>query len=201
MGAVSPATNLSLDSHKEIMNEIVRPTIVAMAAEGRVFRGVLYVGLMLTAEGPKVLEYNARFGDPETQVIMARMRSDIVPILAGVANGQMPETKIEWAKEPAVCVVLASQGYPDAIETGKAVEGLADVKGERDTVVFHAATGLRNGRVVTVGGRVLGVTALGPSLDAAMQRAYGAVEKIRFEGMQFRRDIGLRALARIHGAS
>ncbi len=201
MGAVSPATNLSLDSHKEIMNEIVRPTIAGMAAEGRVFRGVLYVGLMLTAEGPKVLEYNARFGDPETQVIMARMRSDIVPILKGVAEGQLGETKIEWAKEPAVCIVLASQGYPDAIETGKVIEGLADVKGQRDTVVFHAATGLRDGRVVTVGGRVLGVTALGASLDAAMQRAYGAVEKIRFEGMQFRRDIGLRALARIHGTA
>jgi phosphoribosylamine---glycine ligase len=201
MGAVSPATNLSLDGHKEIMNEIVRPTIAAMAAEGRPFRGVLYAGLMLTSAGPKVLEYNARFGDPETQVIMARMRSDIVPILVGVANGQMPETKIEWAKEAAVCVVLASQGYPDAVQTGKTVDGLSGVKGDKETIVFHAATGLRDGRVVTVGGRVLGVTALGVTLDAAMQRAYGAVEKIHFEGMQYRTDIGLRALARIHGAS
>ena len=198
MGTVSPATNLSLDMHKQVMQEIVLPTISGLAAEGRRFQGVLFVGLMVTDAGPRVLEFNARFGDPETQVIMARMRSDIVPLLQQVAEGQLKDTKIEWAKEPAVCVVLTAKGYPDAIEIGQEIHGLGSLEGETDVVVYHAATGMKDGKVVTVGGRVLGVTALGANLDAAVTRAYEAVDRISFDGMQYRRDIGKRALARLH---
>ena len=198
MGTVSPATNLSLDVHKQIMQEIVLPTIAGLAAEGRKYQGVLFAGLMITESGPKVLEFNARFGDPETQVVMARMRSDIVPILQQVAAGQLKETKIDWAKEPAVCVVLASRGYPDTPETGKVVHGLDRVHEDTDVVVYHAATAKKDGQVVTVGGRVLGVTALGANLDAAVARAYEVVNKLSFDGMFFRKDIGQKALARLH---
>jgi phosphoribosylamine--glycine ligase len=201
MGAVSPATVLSVDGHKDIMSAIVRPTIAGMAADGRTYRGVLYAGIMMTAQGPKVLEFNARFGDPETQVIMARMRSDIVPLLVGVAKGQLKDTKIDWTKDAAVCVVLASKGYPEAVETGQTVNGLAALKGQQGVLVFHAATAQRDGQVVTVGGRVLGITALGPTLDHAIARAYAAVANVGFKGMQYRRDIGHRALARLHSAS
>ncbi len=198
MGTVSPATNLSLDVHKQIMQEIILPTIAGLASEGRRYQGVLYAGLMMTESGPKVLEFNARFGDPETQVIMARMRSDIVPILEQVAAGQLKDNKVEWAKEPAVCIVLAAKGYPDAPETGKVVKGLEALAGEHDVVVYHAATANRKGKVTTVGGRVLGVTALAANLDAAVARAYEAVAKISFDGMFYRKDIGQRALARLH---
>jgi len=198
MGAVSPATNLTVDIHKQIMHEIVLPTVAGMAAEGRRYQGVLYAGLMLTDDGPKVLEFNARFGDPETQVILTRMKSDLVPILQGVAEGNLPDTKIDWAKEPAVCIVLASEGYPDAPVTGRVVSGLDATKNLEGVVVFHAATAAKDGKVVTVGGRVLGVTAVGTNLDIAIQRAYEAAPKISFEGMHYRKDIGHKARARIH---
>ena len=198
MGTVSPSTSLSLDVHKRIMQEIILPTIGGLSAEGRKYQGVLYAGLMITDKGPRVLEFNARFGDPETQVIMARMRSDIVPILQGVADGQLKETKIDWAKEAAVCVVVTARGYPDAPETGHEIKGLDSFRGQNDVMVFHAATANRDGKIVTVGGRVLGVTALGANLDAAVQRAYEAVKKISFEGMHYRKDIGQKALARLH---
>jgi phosphoribosylamine--glycine ligase len=198
MGAVSPATNLSLDIHKQIMHDIVLPTIKGMADEGRRYQGVLYAGIMLTADGPKVLEFNVRFGDPETQVILARMHTDIVPVLKGVADGHLPDTKLDWVKDSAVCIVLASQGYPDAAVTGKAVAGLDGTQGLEDVVVFHAATASRDGKTVTVGGRVLGVTGLAPTLDAAIKRAYEAAAKISFEGMHYRKDIGQKALARLH---
>ena len=198
MGTVSPSTSLSLDMHKQIMQEIILPTIGGLSAEGRRYQGVLYAGLMVTEKGPRVLEFNARFGDPETQVIMARMRSDIVPILQGVAEGQLKETKIDWAKEAAVCVVVTARGYPDAPETGDPISGLEALQGLSDVMVFHAATARRDDKIVTVGGRVLGVTALGANLDAAVQRAYGAVKKVSFEGMHYRKDIGQKALARLH---
>ena len=200
MGTVSPTTNISLEGHKRIMNEIVLPTIAGLADEGRKFQGVLFAGLMITDAGPKVLEFNARFGDPETQVIMARMRSDIVPILQQCATGTLGDTRLEWAKEPAVCVVLASRGYPEAPETGKDVTGLETLKDWSDVVVYHAATKRQDGAVKTVGGRVLGVTALGANLESAIARAYEAIGKIQFDGMQYRRDIGARALARLHGS-
>jgi phosphoribosylamine--glycine ligase len=197
MGAVSPATTLSLDLHKQIMQEIVLPTIKGMADEGRRYQGVLYAGLMLTDKGPKVLEFNARFGDPEAQVILARMSSDIVPILLGVAEGHLPDTKIDWVKDSAVCLVLASAGYPDEPQTGKVVNGLESTKDMTDVVVFHAATALRDQKVVTVGGRVLGVTAVGASLGAAIKRVYEATQGISFDGMHYRKDIGQKALARL----
>jgi phosphoribosylamine--glycine ligase len=155
---------------------------------------------MLTDAGPKVLEFNARFGDPETQVIMARMRSDLVPILQQVADGTLPaDARIDWVKEPAVWVVVASKGYPDTPETGKLITGLDSLKEWSDVVVYHAATKRENGHLKTVGGRVLGVTALGANLESAIARAYEAVGRIQFEGMTYRRDIGARALARLHG--
>jgi phosphoribosylamine---glycine ligase len=199
MGTVSPSTSLTMDAHKQIMQEIILPTVKGLAEEGRKYQGVIYAGLMMTAEGPKVLEYNARFGDPETQVIVARMKSDIVPVLQGVAEGHLGDAKIEWAKEPAVCVVLCAKGYPEAPETGQEISGLEALEGDKDLVAFHAATGVRNGKVVTVGGRVLGVTALGVNLESAIERAYAAVRKVSFAGMHYRKDIGQRALARLHG--
>jgi phosphoribosylamine--glycine ligase len=198
MGTVSPSTILNVDVHKQIMQEIVLPTVGGLASEGRRYQGVLYAGLMITDAGPRVLEFNARFGDPETQVIMARMRSDLVPILQGVAEGHLKESKIDWVKEPAACVVVAAKGYPDTPETGQEIHGLDALKSEPDVIVYHAATGLRDGKVVTVGGRVLGVTALGSNLDAAVQRAYQAIGKIKFDGMYYRKDIGQRALAKLH---
>jgi phosphoribosylamine--glycine ligase len=198
MGTVSPTTNLKLEQHKRIMQEIVLPAIAGLAAEGRRFQGVLFAGLMMTEAGPKVLEFNARFGDPEAQVIMARMRSDLLPLLQQSAAGQLGETRLEWAKEPAVCVVLASRGYPGEPETGHEVKGLEKLKGWKDVVVYHAATRRDGDAVKTVGGRVLGVTALGANLDAAIARAYEAVACISFEGMFYRKDIGHRALARLH---
>jgi phosphoribosylamine--glycine ligase len=198
MGTVSPTTNLKLEQHKRIMQEIVLPTIAGLDAEGRRFQGVLFAGLMMTESGPKVLEFNARFGDPEAQVIMARMRSDLLPLLQQGAAGQLGETRLEWAKEPAVCVVLASRGYPGEPETGHEVKGLEKVRDWKDVVVYHAATRRDGDAVKTVGGRVLGVTALGANLDAAIARAYEAVACISFEGMFYRKDIGHRALARLH---
>jgi phosphoribosylamine---glycine ligase len=198
MGTVSPSTHLSVEMHKQIMHEIVLPTIGGMAAEGRKYQGVLYAGLMITEDGPKVLEFNARFGDPETQVIVTRMKTDIVPILKGAAEGDLSDVKIEWSKDPAVCVVLAAKGYPDDVETGDEIRGLEGLHGEADIVVYHAATELREGKLVTVGGRVLGVTALGFNLDAAVTRAYEGVARVSFDGMHYRRDIGRKALARLH---
>jgi phosphoribosylamine--glycine ligase len=179
------------------MQEIVVPTIAGMASEGRRFQGVLYAGLMMTEAGPKVLEFNARFGDPEAQAIMARMRSDIVPLLQQAAAGQLGETRVEWRKEPSVCVVLASRGYPESPETGKAIEGLESLKDWSDVIVYHAATKREGQEVKTVGGRVLGVTALGANLESAIARAYEAVGHISFEGMFYRKDIGHRALSRL----
>jgi phosphoribosylamine--glycine ligase len=197
MGTVSPSTSFSLEVHKQIMQDIVLPTIAGMASEGRRYQGVLYVGLMMTSDGPKVLEFNARFGDPETQVILPRMKSDLVPILMGVADGQLKDTKIDWIKEPAVCIVLASKGYPESVETGRTVKGLDALKGDPEVIVFHGATKQDGTELVTVGGRVLGVTALGPNLEAAIRKGYEAVSKVSFEGMQYRKDIGQKALAHL----
>jgi phosphoribosylamine--glycine ligase len=199
MGTVSPSTSLTMDAHKHIMQDVILPTVKGLAVEGRKYQGVIYAGLMMTADGPKVLEYNARFGDPEAQVIVARLKSDIVPVLKGVADGHLGDVKLEWVKEPAVCVVLAAKGYPESPETGQAIEGVAALDGQKDVIAFHAATANRDGKLVTVGGRVLGITALGANLEGAIERAYAAVQKVRFAGMHYRKDIGQRALARLHG--
>ena len=170
------------------------PTIHAMNREERPYRGVLYAGIMITEDGPMVLEYNCRFGDPETQPVLMRLKSDLLAILHAAAIGELEKVDVEWDSRPAVCVVIASGGYPGKYEKGKVIEGLGDVKQMKDVMVFHAGTASKNGKVVTSGGRVLGVTALGGTIKEAVTRAYEAVGKIHFDGMHFRKDIARRAL-------
>ncbi len=189
MGAVSPCPYVDANLYVKIMDSIVRPTIRGMLEEGREFRGVLYAGLMLTEEGPKVLEFNVRFGDPETQAIMMRLRSDLVEVLSSVAEGLIPERKLEWDREVSLDVVLASGGYPGKYEKGKEIKGLEDVPPE--VVVFHAGTEYRDGKFYTAGGRVLNVAAKGKDLEEARSKVYSAIEKIHFEGMHYRKDIGI----------
>lgn len=201
MGCVCPATMLTAESMKRILQEIVLPTVSGMAADGRRFQGVLYCGLMLTAEGPRVLEFNARFGDPEAQSLLPRLRSDLLPLLREVADGNLGQHKLEWHREPSVTVVLASGGYPDHYEVGKPIQGL-DASGSlslEGVHVFHSGTREVEGRLVSGGGRVLSVTAVGQNLKTAIERAYQAIERIRFEGMHYRKDIGQKALARLSG--
>ncbi len=197
MGAYSPAPVVTPDLSLKIEREILVPTVHALNREGRPYKGVLYAGLMITDDGPQVLEFNARFGDPETQPLLARMTSDLLPVLRLTAEGRLDEAVIEWDPRPAVCVVMASGGYPGSYEKGKVIEGLEDVKQMEDVVVFHAGTAERDGRIVTNGGRVLGVTALGDDIRSAQARAYEAVRKIHFEGAHYRRDIAARAIARL----
>jgi phosphoribosylamine--glycine ligase len=164
------------------------------AAEGIDFRGILYPGIMFTKEGPKVLEFNARFGDPETQVYLTRLENDLLDLLEASVDGALAGVQLRWRPEASVCVVMASAGYPGPVAKGKIIEGLETAAGLPGTKVFHAGTARAGWRVVTNGGRVLGVTALGDRLEEARARAYLAVEKIRFDGAQFRRDIGAKAL-------
>jgi phosphoribosylamine--glycine ligase len=197
MGAYSPPPVLDLPLAERILATILRPTVRAMAGEGRPYRGVLYGGLMLTAEGPKVLEYNVRLGDPECQVLMVRLASDFLPLCRAVAEGAGLPEAVAWRPEAAVCVVLASGGYPGAYTTGHPITGLDRAAAHPGVTVFHAGTAMRDGRLVTAGGRVLGVTAVAEDIPAAIRTAYEAVGQIWFEGMHCRRDIGRRALARL----
>ncbi|MFZ1059591.1 MAG: phosphoribosylamine--glycine ligase [Candidatus Rokuibacteriota bacterium] len=194
MGAYSPAPVVDARMQEEIMKTIILPTVHAMAAEGRPYRGVIYAGLMLTRQGPKVLEYNCRFGDPEHQTIMPRLQDDPLPLLHAVAKGERLPSAVRWRSEAAVCVVLASGGYPGDYRTGKPIAGVAEAEKLPGVTVFHAGTALKDGQLVTAGGRVLGVTALGADIPAAIARAYEAVAKICFEGVHFRKDIGRKAL-------
>ena len=193
MGAYSPAPVYTEELSKVVNETIIEPTIKAMAAEGKTFVGILYTGLMLTENGPRVLEYNVRFGDPETQPIMLRLKSDLVDIFEAAIDGNVDQANIEWYDEAAVCVVMASGGYPASSEKGVPIYGLDDVAPE-EAVVFHSGTTTRDDQVVTNGGRVLGVTAKDATIKGAIDKAYAAVEKITFDNMQFRRDIGARAL-------
>ena len=197
MGAYSPPPVLDAALAERIMETIIRPTVRAMAAEGRPYRGVLYAGLMLTRDGPIVLEYNARFGDPECQVLVGRLASDLAPLCRAVADGAGLPSAAVWRPEAAVCVVLASGGYPGRYTTGHLISGLEAAEARPGVTVFHAGTALREGRLVTDGGRVLGVTAVAEDLPAAIRAAYATVGDIRFEGMHCRRDIGRRALVRL----
>jgi len=201
MGCICPATNLNAETLKHIVKDIVNPTIKGLANEGRKYQGILYCGIMLTADGPKVLEFNVRFGDPEVQAILPRLKDDLLPLLLEVAEGQLGQHRPEWTREPAVSVVLASGGYPGKYETGKAIHGLEDGKVELDEgiCVFHAGTKEVDGKLVTGGGRVLAVTALGQNLKTAIARSYEGVARIQFEGQHFRKDIGQKALAHITG--
>jgi len=176
------------------MRTIVEPTFAAIAREGAPYRGVLFVGLMLTAEGPKVIEYNVRFGDPECQAIMAAMDVDLLPLLDAVARGA-PLPAPAPAARAAVCVVVASGGYPERYPTGVPIDGIDEAERVPGVVVFHAGTAMHEGRLVTAGGRVLGVTATAESVPAAIERAYAATSHVRFDGMHYRRDIGRRKAA------
>lgn len=193
MGAFSTPGLLDEATEARIVKEIVEPSLAATAADGFAFRGVLYCGVMLTANGPQLLEYNVRMGDPETQAILRRLDSDFAEICLAVARGELGRVKPRWSEQTTTCVVLASAGYPGSYETGKVIEGLEAAEQVGTVQVFHAGTKLNaDGQVVTNGGRVLGVTARGVDLAAATARAYEAVNQIRFEGAFYRRDIGGR---------
>lgn len=191
MGAFAPSPLYTEEIAERTEKKILIPTLNAMNSEGFTFKGVLYVGLMLTKDGPKVVEYNARFGDPETQVVLPLLESDLFAIMRAVREGRLAETDIRWKKESAACIVLASGGYPEKYESGKLISGLEDAEAAGATV-YHAGTKKTDAGYVTAGGRVLGVTALGDTLADAVHSAYAAAEKIHFEGAHMRRDIGSR---------
>ena len=189
MGAFSPSRFYTEDVAATCMETIFKPTVAAMAAEGRPFKGVLYFGLMLTPKGPRVIEYNARFGDPETQAVLSRLDSDLFDIFNAVIDERLDQIEINWKSDAACCVVMASGGYPKAYEKGKVISGLDTVE---NSFVFHAGTALKDGEIVTNGGRVLGVTACAPTLDEAIGLAYADVHKISFDQAHFRTDIGVK---------
>jgi phosphoribosylamine---glycine ligase len=190
MGSFSTPGMIDRNLKEQIIREIADPTIAGMMADGSPFKGVLYIGLMLTDAGPQVLEYNVRFGDPEAQVILARLDSDLVDILEGVAKGDLSGIKVAWSEVSAVCVVLAAAGYPGAPEVGQVITGIEEAEKLNEVKVFHSGTRIDNGKVLTSGGRVLSVVARQVTLEAARAQAYRAVECIKFSGQQFRTDIG-----------
>ena len=194
MGAYSPAPVVTDDLWPVIRARVFDPTLAELRRRGITYRGVLYAGLMLTADGPKVLEFNCRFGDPETQAILARWEGDLLPALEGCAHGRLREEQVRWKPEAAVCVVMTAAGYPGSYPKGDRIEGLAEAGAQPGVVVFHAGTRTRAGAVLTDGGRVLGVTATAPALRQAVDRAYAACALIRFPGAHYRRDIAWRAL-------
>ena len=179
------------------MAEIVRPTVAAMAAEGAPYTGVLFVGLMITREGPRVIEFNCRFGDPECQALLPRLEEDLLALLLAAATGKGLPPALAWSRRASVCVVMTSAGYPGRYEAGAAISGLDAAAALPDVTVFHAGTARAGGALVTAGGRVLGVQALGDDVAAAIRTAYAAVERIRFDGAHYRRDIGHHALRRL----
>lgn len=189
MGAISPAPQTSKDMYNNIMKSIIYPTIEGMKFEGKEFRGVLYAGLMITAKGPQVLEFNVRFGDPETQPLLVRMQSDIIDLLEGSAEGNLFDIPVDWDSNVSGCVVLTSKGYPLKYQTGKKIEGLQRAKA-LGVEVFHAGTTFENGEYYTAGGRVLNVCAAGPTMKDVMKTIYDAISFINFENVNFRQDIG-----------
>ena len=201
MGAYSPAPVVTADLHRRILEEIFRPLLSGLKKRGICYRGILYAGLMINGQGPKVLEFNARFGNPECQPIMMRLKSDLVPLLQATIEGRLDQVKAEWREDAAVCVVLSAQGYPGCYEKGKKISGLENLKDWQKGSVFHAGTVKKDGDWLTLGGRVLGVTALGKNIGAAVKAAYWAVGQIHWEGMHYRTDIAQRALEREKGKS
>jgi phosphoribosylamine---glycine ligase len=191
MGAFSPASNWNKELQSQFEAEIMQPLLCGLLQEGITFRGLLYPGLIITSDGARVLEFNCRFGDPETQALLPRLKSDLLPLLEATIDGNLSKCAIEWDTRAAVTVVLASGGYPGKYESGKSISGLNDVAKLEDVTVFHAGTKRANGDVKTAGGRVLAVTALGSTLEAARARAYEAVARIHFENCHYRRDIAL----------
>jgi len=194
MGAYTPVPLVDDRMMQEIETEILVPIVDALRSEKITYKGVLYAGLMLTHGGPKVLEFNCRFGDPEAQPLLMRLKSDLLEVCDAVVDGKLDTMQLEWDSRPSICVVMASGGYPDSYEKGKIITGLEDANAMDDVVVFHAGTSKARGNVVTAGGRVLGVTALGDDLKAASDRCYAAVDKIKFDGAYCRRDIGAKAM-------
>jgi phosphoribosylamine--glycine ligase len=200
MGAYSPAPVVTEAVHRKIMDQVMIPTVKAMAAERRPYRGVLYAGLMIRDGEPRVLEFNVRLGDPEAQPLLMRMETDLVPVLEAVVEQRLRDVEIRWRPEAAVCVVMAAGGYPGAHDTGKPIAGLPAAARLKDVMVFHAGTARAGEKIVTNGGRVLGVTALGPDLPGAINKAYRVVEKIHWDGVHYRTDIGKKALKRMPNA-
>jgi phosphoribosylamine--glycine ligase len=197
MGTYSPTPFLTDAQLAETARQVLEPFMRGCAAEGIDYRGLLYPGIMLTKSGPKVLEFNARFGDPETQVYLTRLENDLVELLDASVSGKLDNIELKWKPQASVCVVMASGGYPGSYAKGKLIHGLAEAAQLPDTKVFHAGTALKDGQIVTNGGRVLGVTALGKDLKAAQAAAYAAVEKIHFAGAHFRRDIAAKAFPKL----
>ncbi|MDX1778171.1 MAG: phosphoribosylamine--glycine ligase, partial [Thermodesulfobacteriota bacterium] len=196
MGAYSPAPVITGRLQQKVMDEVMTPIVKGMADAGRPFKGTLYAGLMIDGEEIKVLEFNARLGDPEAQPILMRMKTDLIPVLEAIVDERLDQVSIEWDERPAVCVVMASQGYPGSYQKGMEITGLNDVESLNNVEVFHAGTALKDGQVVTSGGRVLGVTALGSDIEEAIGNSYNAVSRIKWEGVYFRKDIGQKALNR-----
>jgi len=194
MGAYSPAPIVTREAERRIMDEVITPMIKGFREEGMPYKGVLYAGIMLTDSGPKVLEFNVRLGDPETQAVLPRLKSDLVELMEHSIGGTLGEAEAVWHEKSAVCVVIASGGYPGHYEKGKEITGLDEAEKMKDVVVFHAGTKRQSSKYITDGGRVLGVTALGDDIESAISTAYKAVSKIKFENMHFRRDIGKKAL-------
>lgn len=196
MGAYSPAPVLTADLEREVLEKILKPTLAGLCARGIVYRGVLYAGLMITRQGPKVIEYNCRFGDPETEVVLPRLKTDLVDVCLACAQGSLAGVRLEWDPRCCAGVILASPGYPGSYPKGNPIDGLDEAARVKDSFVYHAGTALKDGRVVTSGGRVLCVTGTGDTVRDAVDRAYEAASCIRFEGAHFRKDIGWRAIER-----
>ncbi|NIA17217.1 MAG: phosphoribosylamine--glycine ligase, partial [Planctomycetes bacterium] len=194
MGAYSPAPVVTEKLTEQIVREILVPAVSGMDRNGTPYKGILYAGVMLTKGGPRTLEFNVRFGDPETQPILTRLKSDLLEVMLAVCNGKLDTITLQWDSRPAVCVVMACGGYPGDYEKGKKITGLDEAAKMKDVVVFHAGTAEQNGDIITAGGRVLGVTALGDTIAEAKATAYKAVEKIHFDGAYYRKDIADKAI-------
>lgn len=194
MGAYSPASIISEKEYNKVIKEVLVPVVYAMNKERHYFKGILYAGIMFTKIGPKVLEFNVRFGDPETQPLMLRLKTDLMQLILATIDGNLDKVELKWDDKPALCVVMASNGYPGSYKTGYEISGLDKVESLKDVIVFHAGTTYKNGEIVTSGGRVLGVTALGDTLKKAQANAYNAISQITFEGAHFRKDIGSKAI-------
>ena len=192
MGAYSPAPVFTEVMQQKVRDKIMLPMVRAMKQEGRPYKGILYAGLMLTKTGPQILEFNARFGDPETQPLLVRLDSDIIPIFEACIDGTLDQCQLNWKNKSSVCVVMAAAGYPNSYEKGKFISGLENANSIQEVVVFHAGTKKQDGKIVTNGGRVLGVTATGENTSSAIERAYEAVNQIKWEGIHYRKDIGYR---------
>ena len=177
---------------QKVRDKIMLPMVRAMQQEGRTYKGILYAGLMLTKTGPQILEFNARFGDPETQPLMVRMETDIIPLFEACIDGTLGQCQVNWKNKSSVCVVMTAEGYPSAYQKGEIISGLQNANSTPEVVVFHAGTKEKDGKVLTNGGRVLGVTATGANTESAIQRAYDAVGKVNWRGVHYRKDIGSR---------